>query len=902
MDWLRAWRRRLWSLVRRRRTEREIDAEVKLHLELEEEQYIRRGMDPASARRAALIAFGGVERYTAALRDVRSLGWLEDLHRDVRHALRSFARAPGFTAAAVLTLALGAGATTAVFSVVHAVLLEPLPYPQPERLVRMWETNPAQGIDQGQVSPGTFADLRERTRTLESIALYMDRDFLLSFGDDNGAEEVPGAAVSPALFALLGARPVVGRTFAREAPTDPTAGEVVIGYGMWQRRFGGSPDVVGRTILERGLHPLTIIGVMPAGFDFPGRSEIWFRTLSAASVSAVQRQFRYYEAIGRLQAGSTLDEARAEATAIAATLGVEYPASNEGWSIRLTRLDESIVGGSRATLLALLGLVGCLLLIACANVANLMVARALARQHEVAVRLAIGAGSGRLLRQWLSEATLLALLGGAAGLGMAYAGTRVLIALAPGDIPRLDEVALSAPVLLFTLGVTCVTAILTGLAPALQTAGPRALDALRSGTRRTDAGRARVREWLIGAEVALTLVLLISAALLMRSFIMLRGVDLGFQQENVVTVDFRAPIGQFMGESRPWFRRVEFHDRLIADVGAVAGVTSVAAVTDVPLAGDVLDGSLWRTDAPGAEGRRPPTSAADQWKAAIPVVTPEYFATMAIPILRGRGFLPLDRFTQEQLGGPPVPRPAGVAVINETFARRFFPDEDPLGRNLFLFDDQTFAAYRTIVGIVGDVRARAVAEEPAPAVYLPFAQHPGRGVSLVLRTDMPIAELRRAVEDRMRAYREISVPVIRPLEAVVGSSIARPRFNLVLVASFALVALGLAGVGIAGIVGYLVARRTHELGVRLALGAHRWQIFRIVLGEGLRPVLLGVLAGSVGALAAARAIRALLFGLDPLDATSFTAAVVVLVLAACAAALVPAWRATRVDPAVTLRC
>ncbi|HEX6309617.1 MAG TPA: ABC transporter permease [Longimicrobiales bacterium] len=899
IDRLRAVRKRVRALLHPHAAQRELEREIALHLELEEREYLRRGLSPAEARRRARLAFGGVERYAEQTRDVRGLGWLDDLWRDMRHALRSFARNPGFTSAAVLTLALGAGATVAVFSVVHAVLLAPLAYEQPERLLRMWETNPAQGIEYGQVSPGTFSDLRERTRTLEAVALYLPREFLLEVADRG--EEVWGAAVSPAMFDLLGVAPIAGRTFGPESVEGPTDAEVVIGYGLAQRWFGSAAAAVGRTIRDPDYEePLEVIGVMPPGFDFPDGAGIWFPVFQTVSVSATQRQFRYYEGLVRLRPGAMLEQARAEAAAISAALEVEHPASNAGWRIRLDPLEDSIVGSTRPALLVLLGLVGCLLLIACANVANLMVARALARDHEVAVRLALGAGGGRLVRQWLTESLLIALAGGAVGLALAWGGTRVLVALAPGGIPRLDEVALGTPVLFFALAITTAVAALTGLAPALHAAAGNAHDALRSGTRRTTSG-SRAREWLVGAQIALTLVLLTSATLLLRSFLHLRDVDLGFRHANGVAVDFRVPVTNFMTpERRPWYARAQFYEGLIAELRRVHGVTGVAGVTDLPLANDAIEGTLWRTDAPGAHGRQPPTSATDQWKAAISIVTPDYFMTMGIPIERGRGFLPTDRFTADQLGAFDGPRPPGVAIISQTFAERFFPREEPVGRRIFLFDDQAFAAYRTIVGIAGDVRTRAVAEPPGPTVYLPFGQHSGRALVLVVRSDLPLDRLRPAIEAQLESHPEILVPSFRTLDAVVEHAVSRPRFNLVLAAAFAALALALAGIGVAGVVGYLVARRTRELGVRMALGARAPEIARLVLTDGLRPVAAGILAGAAGSLAAARAIRSLLFGIEPLDAPSFLAAVALLVIAAALAALVPAARATRLDPVAAL--
>lgn len=900
-DRVKGWRKRLRSVLRRSAVERELDAELAFHLRMEEEKNLGQGMNPAAARRAAILALGGIEQTREAVRDVRNWMWVEDLRRDLRQALRSFRRAPGFAAAGILTLALGIGATTAVFSVVHAVLLLPLPYPDPDRLVRFWETNPAQSVERSPVSPGTFSDIRSRSRALESVALFFDRDFLLTFGERPTV--VRGASVSPSLFEILGTGPVLGPGFAPEAGVSGGQdGEIVISHSVWQRHFGGAMDVIGRTIRDQDFSPLTVVGVTPAGFDFPNGVDVWFAMHTPASVSAARRQHRYYEAVARLDEVSTVEEARREVAAIAAQLEVEHPASNAGWGVRLERLDESVVGGSRATLLVLLGLVGCLLLIASGNVANLTIARAIARRHEVAVRVALGAGAPRLFRQWASEGILLALLGGGAGLAVAYGCTRALIALAPADIPRLENVSFGGPVLLFAILITCGTAIVTSLAPVTQSGRSGALEALAGGSRRTESGDPRVREWLVSIQVALTVVLLVSAALLLRSFVLLRGVDLGFDRHHVLTVEVRVPIGHFLEETgRPWFRRVEFYDELIADLETLPGVLSVAGVTDVPLASEVVDGSVWRTDAPGAHGRQSPSSADDQWKAAIPVVTPGYFATMGIPVLRGRAFLPSDRFTSEQLSDPSSPRPAGVAIINKAMAQRFFPDEDPLGKTIVLIEDQSFAAHRTIIGVVGDVRTRTIAEPAAPAVYLPFAQHPGRGLSLIVRPRAPAPQVANVVADRLREYPQVAMSEVRPLAGVVGDAVSRPRFNLLLVGSFAILALLLAGTGIAGVVAYIVTRRTNEIAVRMALGASGTDVVRLLMRDGLRPVVFGLVAGGLIAVAVTRALRSLLFGLAPSDLMSFGVAGAALLLVAGVAAMLPARRAARLDPMTAIR-
>ena len=898
-DRLAGARGRARALWRRATTEQELQRELAFHVDMETEKNVRAGMEPVAARRAAVLAFGGVGRFSEDVRDARNIAWLEDLMTDLRHAARGFRRSPGFTIAAFLALSLGIGANTAVFSVVHAVVIAPLPFAEPERLVRLWESNPAQRIERTSLSPGTFVELRERSRALEGVALFGDRDFLLTY--DGETWESRAAAVSPAFFELLGLRPVAGRTFPDEVGADSSRvafDEVVISHRLWQQRFGGAPDVVGRTIRIDARWTYTIVGVMPAGFAYPVGTEIWTPLVYTRALTPAERQFRYYSAVARVHPGVTLQQAARDVAGVAAQLQSEYPASNAGWTVELARLDRSILGDTRPTLLVLLGLASCVLLIACGNVATLAVARATARRHEVAVRVALGAGRQRLLRQWTAEGLLLAAFGGAGGLAVGYWSSRLLLALAPANTPRLDEVAFAGPVIIFGVLITCAAGVLIGLAPALRSVDTWGLTALRSRT--SDRGSVVAREWLVGAQVALTFVLTVAGALLLRSFDRLRATDLGFRRNDVLSADIRVPAGRFPGPSR-WFDRVQYYDRLVGELSTLPGVRSVGGTTMIPLTGELGSGSMWPTDAPGAHGRQPPASAADQRKAAVQIVTPRYFETLGLPLLRGRAFDSNDRFT-EALIDLESPRPPGVALINEAMARRFWPDADPLGRTLVVFDDRSFAMYRTIVGVVGDVRAVAVGERASPTVFLPFAQHPGRGLSLVLRSEVPPERLVTSVTNRLRAFDEaISLSSVRPLDAVVGGALSRPRFSMLLVGSFAVLALVIAGVGVLGIVGYLVARRRNEIGIRMALGARAGSVLWLVLREGLRPVVLGVAVGAVCATAVAHWMRALLYGLAPLDGVSFAVSGGLLLAVAAAAVVLPARRAAGVDPLLSLR-
>jgi len=901
-DRLRGARRRLRAILFRRAADRDMSRELAFHLEMETEHNIRSGMEPGAARRAALLAFGGISRFTEDVRDVRNVDWLEDLRQDLRQAIRAFRRAPAFTLAAIAALSLGIGANTAVFAVVHAVVLAPLPYSEPERLVRLWESNAGQRIERSTVSPGTFVDLRERSRTLESVALLGWRTMLLSAGGESW--EVGAAAVSPAFFDLLGVRTVVGTTFEPEDGKAKWAGtfdEVVISHRVWRERFGSDPGIVGRTVLMDYQWTYTIIGVMQPAFAFPDNAEIWVPLVYGRALSPNERQYRYYDAIGRMRPGVTLAQATQDAATIASRLEAEHPASNAGWTLHMAPLDRAILGNTRPALLVLLGLAGCVMLIACGNVATLAVARATARQHETAVRVALGAGRRRLLRQWTTEGLALAALGGAGGVAVGYWSAELLLAIAPTDIPRLDEVAFDGTVVLSALLATGVAGVLVGLAPALGARDTTALHAMRSRTDATSLAASRTREWLVGAQVALTLVLTVASVLLLRSFERLRTTDLGFRSEGVLSAELKVPGGRFPAPNR-WTKRLDYFDRLIADVGRLPGVRSVAGTTTIPLTADVGSGSLWRTDAPGAKGQQPPTSAADQWRAAIQVVTPAYFETMAIPLARGRGFDPADRFANVEPTDDERPRPPGVAIINEAMARRFWPNGDPLGTTVSLLDDRSFASYRTIVGVVRDVRAASVNETAEPTIYLPFGQHPGRGLSLVVRSSLPAAQLVSSVRDRLRAFdAAISGSGVTPLNAIVGRALAKPRFTAALAGSFATLALVIAGIGVFGIVGFLVARRTREIGIRVALGARPSSVLWLVIREGLRPVLLGVAVGGIAAVGTAFAIRALLYDVAPLDPASFIGAAALLVATSVLAAALPAKRAAGVDPLESLR-
>jgi putative ABC transport system permease protein len=827
--------------------------------------------------------------------------------RDLVFAVRTLRRAPGFAVSAILALGLGIGANTAVFSVVYAVLLAPLPYDSPERLVRLYESNRSDGVERGEVSAGTFVDWRARTRTLETMAGYntpFGGETLWTLGDK--VHVVKASAVSPALFAMLHVVPVLGRTFRGEQdPAPPGAlGQFVIGYGLWQRAFGGAADVIGRTVMIEGRLPREIVGVMPRGFAFPDGTEAW-TSMPMATVAPAARRARTFQGIARLSPHVTIDDVRRELDGISAQLASEQPASNAGWTARVEPLAGSDTASTRPALIALMAAVAGVLLIGCANVANLLFARATARRREMAVRVALGAGVSRLIRQCLVEAALLCVAGVAAGLVLGQWLAGVLVRLAPPDIPRLGDVGMSGAVLLFAVAAGVLSAGLTGLAPALQAARADVHGGLRPDARSATPRGARLRRRLLAGQVAIVVVLLTGALLLVRTFVNLRRIDLGFETEHVVEVETRWPVGRLLQAApgtRPWANARRADDGLLTAVGELPGVDAVGIVTDAPLTPGSFEAPVWRADAPGASGLTPPPESRYRWSADVAIVSAGYFPVLDIPFLRGRNFMSADRLSDAQLNDSTLPRSA-VAIVNAAFASRYFPGEDPVGHTVIVPDDQQFGSSKTIIGVVADVRGRAVGEAPAPALFIPHAQHAGLiRPSLVVRSALPPDAIARAIRERISAYDPtLFVQRIRPMHDVVSGALSWPRFNLVLLSSFAAVALLLSAVGIYGVLAYLVTQRTREIGIRMAIGARAADVLRLLLREGMTPVVWGACAGVVGSMLLTRALRTLLYGVTPLDAISLAAAPALLLAVALLACYLPARRATRVDPLIALR-
>ena len=796
--------------------------------------------------------------------------------KDLRYAIRSLLKRPGFLLIAVSTLALGIGATTAMFTVVNSVLLRPLQFPEPERIVFLEGINPQKGIKASNMSVPDLVDWQKQSQSFEQIAGFFSWSAFLAAGDE--VERIRAAGVSPEFFPTLGTPPLSGRVINSGDAQPDSAPVSVISYGLWQRRYGGASDVVGREITLSGVKG-TIVGVMPAGFDYPNETEVWteYRLDAAAEV----RDNRYLNAVGRLKPGVALTQAQAEMDTISQRLEQNYAEFNTGWSVRLTELRERMVGELRTSLLMLFGAVGFVLLIACANVANLLLARAAYRHREIAVRTALGASRWRIVRQLLTESVLLSVVSGAVGLALSVWLIKLLVAISPPNTARFDEIALNWQVFIFIFGVTILAGLLFGLVPALQTSRTDLNETLKESGRTGAPGatRNRIGGILIVSEVALSFVLLACAGLLIKSFMHLRDIDPGFQADNVLAMRLSLPPGKY----RTGEERVQVYQQLIAQVKALPGVQSASAVLSLPLRGDTFNlgrGVL-------LEGRRPvPEEASNALHIAI---TPEYFQTMQIPVKEGRAFTDQDNSQSVK-----------VVIVNETMARKLWPGESPVGKRFSIWRDEKFS--REVVGVVGDTKV-FLDEEPEQQMYLPHAQDSNWGtMSLVVRSNNDTAALATAVRGALRSVdKGIVTYNLKTLNDLISTSAAPRRVPMLLLSAFAGVAMLLAMLGIYGITSYYVTQRTHEIGVRMALGAQIGDVLRLVLRRAMLLAVIGVVLGLAGAAAVTRYLTSLLFGVQPIDVFTFAAVALGLVVVALVASLIPAKRATKVDPLVALR-
>ncbi|HZM88285.1 MAG TPA: ABC transporter permease [Blastocatellia bacterium] len=799
---------------------------------------------------------------------------MTSLGQDLRYALRMLLKNPGFAVVAVIALALGIGANTAIFSVVNTVLLRSLPYSDPDRLMVVRENKLPQ-FPEFSISPGNFLDWQKQNTSFEKLVAINRAAYNLVSGDAD-PERLRGARVSAGLFEMLGANPVQGRTFTDEEDQPGRDNVVILSGSLWKRRFGGDPNIIGQS-LTLSSASYTVIGIMPATFQFPDRdTELW-TPIAFTSRQAQQHGSHYLSVIGRLKQETTIQQADIEMKSIAARLAEQYPDSNAGWSNNVFRMQEYEVRDIRSGLIFLLGAVAIVLLIACANVANLLLARSTARQKEMAIRSALGASRWRVIRQLLTESVLLALIGGGVGLLLAFWGTESLLALAPEDLPRIKDVALDGRVLGFTLVVTMITGVIFGLAPALQSSSPNLNETLKEAGRGTTAGRHRVRNSLVIVEVALALMLLICSGLMIRSFMRLQRVDPGFNPSNGLAMSIALPGRKYPNSDN----HLAFFSQLVERTSALPGVVAAGATQSLPIQDDFLVGF----DIQG----RPPVPPGEGKSTNYYAVTTDYFKAMGIQLLRGRLFT-----EQDNSKAPPV------AIINETMAKQYFPDEDPIGQRIHL--TQGPDKFREIVGIVGDVKQYGLAQPSPLQTYEPYLQMPFSSLTLVVRTEGNPASLSGAIRGEVLAIdKEQPVSRIRTLDQIISGSVQQQRFLMLLLGVFAAVALILAAVGLYGVMNYAVTQRTHEIGIRMALGANAGAVLRLIVGHGMMLALIGVAIGLAGAFAVTRVMESLLFSVSTTDPSTFASVSVVLTGVALVACLAPARRAIKVDPMLALR-
>jgi len=819
-----------------------------------------------------------------AVRSRRSGLRPELIAADVRYAFRTLRRNPGFAVVVLLTLALGIGANAAIFSVVDAVLLQPLPYRDADRLMVIWGDLRRPGLNDIPASAGEYVDYRDRSHAFEQVAAYDTVGFNLTGGGE--PERVEGAVVTTTFFALLGGSAQIGRTFVAAEDQPGRDDVVVLSHSLWTRRFSANPAIVGQTIPVDG-HPTQVVGVMPAAFRFPDRSiEIWKPfLLDAEALSDNNRGSHGYTALARLKAGISRQQAQADLDAVTAAFKAEHPGNyRNGFGAWLRPLQEEVVGDTGRPLMMLLGAVAVVLLIACANVANLLLARAASRRKEIALRTALGASRGRLVRQLMTESVLVSAIGGLIGLGMAAWGVDLLVASAPDSIPRIHEVGVDARVAGFTALVSLATALVFGLAPALRASRAPLNDALKEGGRAGGggvhgfAGRA-----LVVSEVALSLVLLIAAGLLIHSFTRLQDVAPGFDSSRLLTLRLSLPESRYT----TFQKGQSFFDEFFAGLRRSPGVRGVAATNALPFSG--LGGS--RTfHVEGREEKRPE----DQPEEQLRIVTDGYFSAMGIPIVAGREFTERDSLTQ--------PR---VAVVNGALARKHWPHESPIGKRVSFSTNEPH--WYEIVGVAGNIKHRALEAADRPELYVPyrqplFAGWTVRPMYVMVRTSAdPVSTAAIVRHEVARLDRDQPISDVRTMDERIGRSLSSRRFSMVLLALFAGLALTLAAVGIYGIVAYSVTERTHEIGVRVALGAQRRDVMAMVVGQGMAMTVAGTAIGVAASAALARLMSSLLFGVSAVDPVTFVAIPMLLIAVALAACYVPARRATRVDPLQTLR-
>ncbi len=867
-----SWRKRLLD---------DLDQDIRDHIARETQDNIDLGMSPEEARYAAIRKFGNVTRVKEDTREVWSPVWIEQLVEDIRFGLRLLLKNPGFTAVAVLTLALGIGANTYIFSIVDALLLRPLEFSNPDRIVALWERLPAASIDRNEVSPANFLDWKAQNHVFDHIAVQSWWD--ANLGGVDRPEHLHGFLVTPDFFAALEAQPMLGRTFLEEEGAPGKDHVAILSYPLWRDHFASDPSIAGKTVLLNGTD-FTVVGVMSQDFNYPSGAQVW-GALSFTPQAAANRGSHYLHAVAHLRAGVTRERAQAEMSALAAQLAQQYPQMNTGRDVHVMPLMESESGETRAPLVIMLAAVGLVLLIACANISNLLLARASSRQRETAIRSALGATRRRLIRQWLVESMLLGLLGGGLGVLFAYFCLTAQVIRIPAEfariIPGWNKIAINTPVLLFTIAVSLGAGLLFGFLPALAASRLNVNDTLKEAAPSAGAGRRRrlLRDALIVSEVALSVALLATAGLMMKTFVRLERVSPGFEPDHLLTMFVALPDAKYASDPQA----VNFYEQVLDRVQNLPGVQNASVVNLLPLSG------MNETWSIRIEGRPEPKPGQDP-DANYRTVSNSYFRTMQIPVLRGREFSSEDSAKSQP-----------VVMVNEAFAARYWPGEDALGKRMRLSGPPEKEMWRTVVAVVGNIKNQL--DLPArPEMYFPLRQQVEFTSAVVVRTASDPRSMEEILRDQVATLdRDLPVFNVSTMENLRSVSVIPQKIGGTLMTAFAGFALVLAAIGLFGVIAYTVSERTREIGIRIALGAKPREIFRLVVGQGMMLALIGLLVGLPLALGMGRAVSGLLYGVAPNDFGTFAGVAAILGVVALAACYIPARRAMRVDPIIALR-
>jgi len=885
-----SWIARLRGMLKRDRLDHDLDDELRSHIEMRAADNLAAGMSSEQANYEAQKRFGNTALLKEDTREVDVIAWLDETARDFLHALRMLRRSPGFTVVAVLTLAFGIGANTAIFSVINSVLLRPLPYHDPDKLVMVWESNSQHANLHNTVSPPNFLDWQSRNTVFSSMSFIFDeRDNLTGNGDP---EEVVVQLVSTNFFSLLGVNPLLGPGFTSENGQPGHNNVVILSYGLWKERFAGDPAIVGKSVLLNG-HPQTVVGVAPQDFNWfikdgsltGAKPQMWSPFVFPQAFHDHKQIGRFMTVAARLQSGVTTSQAQTQMSAIAARLEQEDPDFDGHWGVNVVSLRDQISGDLRPALLILFGAVAFVLLIACANVSSLLLARAASREREMAIRTAIGASRWRIARQLLMESLLLALIGGGIGVALAVWGTNALLAASPKNLLDLRYVSMDLRVLTFTVAATLLAGLLFGFLPSCISAHSRISETLKEGGRGSSSASRRsfARNAFVVAQLGLALVLLCGSGLLIRSFVRLIGVDPGFDTGRMLTFKIALPGSKYSADQLC----ITFFQQLLARISAVPGVRSASMESFPPLTGLGAATGVHLLS-------QPSLALSDLPVANVRVVGPDYFGTMSIPLRAGR-FFNAQELAQEK----------HVTIINQAFADKYLHGVNPLGQKAVIYMKSYAEAVNQpseVIGVVGDVHQIGLDTAPEPTVYWPHAELVMSAMTILVRTSNdPLALLSTIRNQLQQLDPELPMAAVVTMDQLLADSLSRPRFTMFLLGIFAVVALVLAAVGIYGLIAYSVTQRTQELGIRIALGAQRRDVLRLVLAQGTRLTLLGVAIGVLAALALSRLLGTLLFGVSATDPLTFAGVAGLLAVVALLACFIPARRAIRVDPVVALR-